>query len=119
VPAVQYRDLADGPPGTSRAQMREQVLVARRAQQQRFSASTTCRNGQMTHRQIRQICQLDAEGENMLKATMDELGLSARAHDKILRVARTIADLDTAAEIAPPHLSEAINYRMLGRQMWT
>ncbi|MDH3716831.1 MAG: YifB family Mg chelatase-like AAA ATPase, partial [Planctomycetota bacterium] len=112
VPAVQYRDLADGPPGTSSAEMRQQVVTARRAQQERFSATTTRRNGQMTHRQTREFCPLDAEGENMLKATMDELGLSARAHDKILRVARTIADLDAADRIAPAHLSEAINYRM-------
>ncbi len=119
VPAVQYRDLADGPPGTSSGQMCEQVVAARQVQQQRFPASTTRRNGQMTHRQIRQFCQLDAECENMLKATMDELGLSARAHDKILRVARTIADLEAATQIAPSHLGEAINYRMLDRQLWT
>ena len=83
-------------------------------------------NGRMTHRQIRQHCKVDATGMNMLKAAMTELGLSARAHDKILRVARTIADLEAngdqdSSEVAikPEHVGEAINYRMLDRQLWT
>ncbi len=96
-------------------------------------------NGQMTHRQIRQFCQLDEAGMNLLRSTMTELGLSARAHDKILRVARTIADLDAqclsprerevgdangdvtklaATPITQMHLNEAINYRMLDRNLW-
>ena len=119
VPAVQYRDLAEGPPGTSSAEMREQVITARQQQRQRFAGTTTRRNGQMSHRQVRQCCKLDNDGEKILKATMDELGLSARAHDKILRVARTIADLERAPDITSTHLTEAINYRMLDRQMWT
>ena len=119
VPAVPFKDLADGPPGTTSASMREQVVAARRHQQARFSATRTRQNGQMTHRQIRDFCKLDTAGMNMLKATMTELGLSARAHDKILRVARTIADLDDSEAIKPQHLSEAINYRMLDRQLWT
>ena len=73
----------------------------------------------MTHRQTRQHCRLDAEGNNLLKASMTELGLSARAHDKILRTARTIADLDSSETIQPMHLNEAINYRMLDRHLWT
>ncbi|MGB6042644.1 MAG: YifB family Mg chelatase-like AAA ATPase, partial [Pirellulales bacterium] len=119
VPAVQYRDLADGPAGTSSADMRKQVVAARQTQQVRFSATTTRRNGQMSHRQVRETCRLASDGEALLKATMDELGLSARAHDKVLRVARTIADLEGSDDIATPHLGEAINYRMLDRQMWT
>jgi len=119
VPAVQYRDLAGGPPGTSSGEMREQVVQARVVQQQRFRGTTVRRNAQMSHRQIREHCRLDAAGEQMLKNSMDDLGFSARAHDKILRVARTIADLGTSAEIAPAHMNEAINYRMLDRQLWT
>jgi magnesium chelatase family protein len=121
VPAVQYRDLAgpEASSGASSAEMREQVVAARRQQQGRFAGTSTRRNGQMSHRQIREFCKLNGDGERMLKATMDELGLSARAHDKILRVARTIADLETSEDIAVHHLSEAINYRMLDRQMWT
>jgi magnesium chelatase family protein len=73
----------------------------------------------MTHRQIRAHCELDEAGTNLLRATMTELGLSARAHDKVLRLARTIADLDTSDPIRPPHVSEAINYRMLDRNLWS
>ena len=75
-------------------------------------------NAQMTSRQIRQFCPLDREGESLLKAAMTDLGLSARAHDKVLRVARTIADLDDSESIGAPHLSEAINYRLLDRNFW-
>jgi magnesium chelatase family protein len=73
----------------------------------------------MTHRQIRAFCPLDDACMNLLRATMTELGLSARAHDKILRLARTIADLDSADTIAPAHISEAINYRTLDRSLWS
>ena len=120
VPAVPFKDLAaEGPPGTTSAAMREQVVSARRRQQARFAGTRTRQNGQMSHRQIREHCKLDTPCMNMLKATMTELGLSARAHDKILRVARTIADLDNSDAIKTHHLSEAINYRMLDRQLWT
>jgi magnesium chelatase family protein len=119
VPAVPFRELSAGTPGTSSAQMREQVSVARQTQQQRFAGTRTRHNGQMSHRQIRTHCLLDEAGLNLLRATMTELGLSARAHDKILRVARTIADLDSSERIGQMHLNEAINYRMLDRQMWT
>jgi magnesium chelatase family protein len=73
----------------------------------------------MSNRQIRQFCKLDDAGHNLMKGAMAELGLSARAHDKILRVARTIADLEGSERIESGHVSEAINYRMLDRQMWT
>lgn len=119
VPAVPFRELSAGTPGTSSTQMREQVSAARAAQQTRFAGTRTRLNGQMSHRQIRSHCQLDEAGQNLLRATMTELGLSARAHDKILRVARTIADLDGSERIGQMHLNEAINYRMLDRQMWT
>ena len=99
--------------------MRQQVVVARRRQAERFEGTTTRQNAQMAHRQIRSFCRLDGDGQNLLKATMTELGLSARAHDKILRVARTIADLDEKEQITAAHVSEAINYRMLDRSLWT
>ena len=98
--------------------MRESVVAAREVQKARFTKAPTRHNGQMSHRQIRQYCMLDDAGMNLLRTSMTELGLSARAHDKILRVARTIADLDNSDTIRPMHLSEAINYRMLDRQMW-
>ena len=100
--------------------MREQVAGgAARSRPSRFTAAATRYNADMTHRQIRQFCPLDDECRNLLRAAMTEMGLSARAHDKVLRVARTIADLDRSESIRPPHLNEAINYRMLDRQLWT
>jgi magnesium chelatase family protein len=119
VPAVPFRELAARTPGTSSAQMREQVLAARDIQRRRFAGTPTRQNGQMTHRQIRAFCPLDEPCMNLLRATMTELGLSARAHDKILRLARTIADLDASDAIAPAHISEAINYRTLDRSLWS
>jgi len=119
VPAVPFRELSGGTPGTTSAEMRRQVVDARRIQAERFRGCARRYNADMTHRQTRQHCRLDAECQGILKAAMSELGLSARAHDKVLRVARTIADLDGSPEIRPSHLNEAINYRMLDRQMWT
>ena len=119
VPAVPFRELSGGTPGTSSAEIREQVVVARRRQAARLQGVATRHNADMTHRQTRQFCHLDDEGSNLLRSSMTELGLSARAHDKILRVARTIADLDDSESIQPMHLNEAINYRMLDRDFWT
>lgn len=73
----------------------------------------------MTTREIRQHCQLDDAGLNLLRTSIQEMGLSARAHDKILRVARTITDLEGSSEICPEHVGEAVNYRMLDRQFWS
>ncbi len=119
VPAVPFRELAGGAPGTSSAEMRQQVMAARAIQAERFRGTATRHNADMTHRQIRQFCKLDEEGMSLLRAAMSEMGLSARAHDKILRTARTIADLDQSPRILPVHLTEAINYRVLDRNLWT
>lgn len=119
VPAVPFRELSGGSPGTTSAEMRGQVVEARQLQAGRFAGAATRYNADMTHRQTRQFCKLDDECQNILKSAMAELGLSARAHDKVLRVARTIADLDHSEPIRPSHMNEAINYRMLDRQLWT
>ena len=119
VPAVAYSDLSGGTPGTSSRQMHEEVMSARRIQSARFEKRPNRHNADMTHRQTRRFCRLDGESQNLLKHSMNELGLSARAHDKILRVARTIADLENEPQIKPEHLNEAINYRMLDRDFWT
>lgn len=118
VPAVPFEELSGRNEGTSSGVMREQVLRARRRQRERFGGSGTQVNGRMTSRQIRKHCQLDANGSALLKAAMEELGLSARAHDRILRMARTIADLEDCSEIRFEHLSEAIGYRTLDRKLW-
>ena len=73
----------------------------------------------MTSRQIRKHCQLNDDCVEMLRSSVNELGLSARAHDKVLRVARTIADLEDSVQIETAHVGEAINYRMLDRNLWT
>jgi len=116
VPAVPFKELNAQKPGTSSETMRAQVLAAREVQAARYRTSAARTNAQMTSRQIRTYCQLDAAGTNLLRSSLQETGLSARAHDKILRVARTIADLDGQPEISPEHVSEAVNYRLLDRQ---
>jgi magnesium chelatase family protein len=119
VPAVPYKELASQTPGTSSQSMREQVERARQIQRTRYAGTATRYNAHMNHRQLRHHATIDEPTQNILKAAMSDLGLSARAHDKVLRVARTIADLEGATNIAANHLSEAINYRMLDRNLWT
>jgi len=119
VPSVAYQDLSGGTPGTPSRELRTQVAQARNAQAARFNSGPTRYNADMTHRQTRQYCSLDNDCQSLLRSAMTEMGLSARAHDKVLRVARTIADLDGSANIRSAHLNEAINYRMLDRHMWT
>jgi magnesium chelatase family protein len=117
VPAAEFKELSSSTPGTSSQEIRELVTAARKAQFARFTGKLILYNAQMSSKQIRQYCKLDAEGLNLLKLSVNELGLSARAHDKVLRVARTIADLDTSENILFHHLSEATNYRMLDRDI--
>src|SRR5688572_8237608 len=119
VPGVPFKEVSAERSGTSSAVMRESVVAAREIQTRRFAGSKTRYNGQMTSRQIRTFCKLDEPCQELLKDSVNELGLSARAHDKVLRVSRTIADLDNSETIQQQHLNEAINYRMLDRQMWT
>lgn len=118
VPNVPFRELSDAAPGTDSATMREQVQVSREIQTRRFVDEPAMVNGKMSPKQIRQHCQLQPEAERLLRTAMDEMGLSARAHDKILRVSRTIADLEKSDRIESHHLSEAINFRTLDRNYW-
>ena len=118
VPAVPFRELSTQQTGTTSAMMREQVCRAREMQNRRFANSATKVNAKMSPRDLRRYCRLTPDAESLLKAAMDEMGLSARAHDKILRVARTIADLEAADLIDAVHISEAINYRTLDRRYW-
>jgi magnesium chelatase family protein len=118
VPAVPFEELSASADGTSSAVMREQVSRVREAQRERFGADSTCLNSQMSTRQLRRFCPLDADSKALLRKAMDELGLSARAHDRILRVSRTIADLEQSERIKAEHVVEAIGYRSMDRKLW-
>jgi magnesium chelatase family protein len=92
-------------------------LSAREIQRQRFGEKKTTTNATMTHRQVTKFCELDGTAEMMLKNAMMEFGLSARAHDKICKVARTIADLAGEENVSAEHISEAVSYRKLDRSL--
>ena len=116
---VAYRDLADKHRGESSAAVRERVIKARKIQEERYAGYPTIHaNAQMTSQLIQQYCDLDQPCRDMLKNAMNRLGLSARAYDRILKVSRTIADLDGSENIQTGHLAEAINYRSLDRDNW-
>ena len=119
VPAVPFNELTNGPPGTSSADIRIQVEIARKRQAKRFANTTTLTNAQMSSRQLRQYCALGKVENELMRIAVTEMGLSARAHDKILRVSRTIADLEEVETIQPHHVQEAINYRMLDRDIFS
>jgi len=128
VPAVQYKELRSGSAAEGSAEIRARVLAAREIQHDRLLAHTntsskskTARafsNAQMTTQQIRTFCELSSDAEQLLERAMQKQGLSARAHDRILKVARTIADLEGAQHIVVKHLAEAIQYRTLDRNYW-
>lgn len=119
VPSVSYKELSGKAKGTSSAEMREQVQAARSVQHQRFEETAIRNNAHMSHRHLETFCEIDSACRALLQSAVNDMGLSARAHDKIIRVSRTIADLDSSAAITSSHVSEAINYRMLDRQVWS
>lgn len=118
VPSVPYEELSKLTDGTSTAMMREQVNRARAMQAQRFQYKGGGLNSRMMPRELRKFTVLDNSSRLLLQQAMNDLGLSARAHDRILRVARTIADLDDSANISDAHLAESIGYRTLDRKLW-
>ena len=132
VPAVQYKELRGGAATEGSAEIRERVLRARERQHERFAASgertrgsgkaasrAVFANAQMSTQQIRMFCELSSDAERLLERAMQQQGLSARAHDRILKVARTIADLAAERDIAVKHIAEAIQYRTLDRSYWS
>ena len=119
VTPVPFEELASRQEGEKSSPIRDRVLLARERQLSRFSAwKGIYSNAMMPSSMVRNICRLNEEGEQLLKVAMKKLDLSARAYDRILKVARTIADLEGADEILPTHLAEAIQYRSLDRAHW-
>ena len=120
VPLVDFRELSSNTnTGESSADIRQRVMAARQIQHERFRRSGHSTNAAMSSRQVRQHCQLDAEATGYLEQAMEEMSFSARAHDRIHKVARTLADLAGAPNIRPQDILEAIQYRSLDRKLFS
>jgi magnesium chelatase family protein len=119
VPAVKYGELASKRTGEPSSAIRERVVIAREMQAKRFAGRKGffC-NADMGSKEIKEFCEIDTQGADLVKNAMNKLGLSARAYDRILKVARTIADLAGSERIRPEHLGEAIQYRSLDRSFY-
>jgi magnesium chelatase family protein len=119
VPAVKFREMTSEKTGETSAQIRERVVAARQRQHQRFAgkARVTC-NARMGTKELKAWCALDDATLDLLKMAMTDMNLSARAYDRILKVARTIADLAGSEKLTADHVGEAIQYRSLDRQIW-
>jgi magnesium chelatase family protein len=121
VPAVNYKEMRSAAEPESSSRIRDRVIKARALQQERFASVTRTKiysNSQMTAQHIRAFCELSPDCERLLERAMTQRGLTARAHDRILKVARTISDLEGAKAIEPKHIAEAIQYRSLDRVFW-
>lgn len=119
VTPVKFEELSEKRTGEASEKIRNRVIEARLIQEQRFKeADGVYCNAQMSNKLLRKHCEINAQGTTLLKNAMDKLGLSARAYDRILKVARTIADLDKSEKIETNHLAEAIQYRSLDRESW-
>jgi magnesium chelatase family protein len=119
VPAVKFREISGDRAGETSAEIRERVMAARKRQHARFKdkPKITC-NARMGSKELKQFCELDDGTKELLKTAMADWNLSARAYDRISKVARTIADLAGSEKILSDHVSEAIQYRSLDRQLW-
>jgi magnesium chelatase family protein len=117
-PVVQYNDLASKTEAEPSSEIKKRVNKARKIQEMRFKGTKIYFNAHMGPKQIKKYCQLDNESQELLKKAIENLGLSARAYDRILKVSRTIADLEAKENIEPAHIAEAIQYRTLDRDYW-
>jgi len=119
VPAIKYKEMASKEVGEKSESIRARVIQAREHQMKRFAGRKGLfANADMQSKEIQEFCKIDTAGEELLKMAINKLGLSARAYDRILKVSRTIADLSNSPSIRPEHLSEAIQYRTLDRNLW-
>ncbi|MBU1754421.1 YifB family Mg chelatase-like AAA ATPase [bacterium] len=118
VPRVKYDDLVSQNRGRCSGDMRQRINCAREIQLERFKSNGNHTNSQMNARQIKKYCQVNGKGQELLRNAIDKLGFSARAYDRILKVSRTLADLDGGCTISESHISEAIQYRSLDREWW-
>jgi magnesium chelatase family protein len=119
VTPVPFRELSQAKSSEKSKSIRDRVIKAREIQDARYKEvdGVYC-NAQMSSKLLREVCRIDESGSILLKTAMERLDLSARAYDRILKVSRTIADLDGSADILPEHLAEAIHYRSLDRESW-
>ncbi|MHC4132426.1 MAG: YifB family Mg chelatase-like AAA ATPase [Planctomycetota bacterium] len=117
VPSITFRKLRSKSQRPDSAMVRNEVITARQVQTKRFGDGKIMTNARMTHKNVEKYCILDESSEMILKQAMNEFGLSARAHDKICKIARTIADLEGCENIKTEHIAEAISYRKLDRQL--
>jgi len=119
VTPVGFDELSEKKKGESSSEIRERVINARLIQEERYDKNANVySNSQMSTKQLQEFCSLDTQSQQMLKMAMEKLNLSARAYDRILKVARTIADLENSEIITSEHLAEAIQYRSLDREGW-
>ncbi len=116
VPALKYKELSSDSAGEPSKAIRYRVNSARKIQQERFKGDGIFCNAHMSPKQVKKFCSIDEAGQKLLETAINRFALSARAYDRILKVSRTIADLERAQNIRPEHLSEAIQYRSLDRE---
>jgi len=118
VQKVEFEQLSDRRKGESSIAIRERVLKAREMQNVRYQDLDISYNAQIGPKEIEKYCELNEDSKNLIKNAMEKLNLSARAYDRILKVSRTIADLEQSEQILSHHISEAIQYRSLDREFW-
>ena len=118
VPSLSYEKLADNRPTESSEKIRERVLRAREIMNKRYAGTKIRANGDLTPAMIREYCVLDDAAQEVLKAAFDRMGLSARGYDRILRVARTVADMHGCEIIGKEHVAQAVQFRNLDRKYW-
>ena len=115
---VEYDDLASPEKGEDSASIALRVQKAREIQAKRYAGMSIHCNSQLTSDILRDVCRLTPDAQKLLRRAFDKMGFSARAHDRVLKVSRTIADLDGSEEICAEHISEAVQYRSLDRKYW-